>query len=121
MAVTTLPLRLLAAAAFATAAVACGLPQGGQDIGTHVEDSTTTRTIRARFADAPGVHFGDVRVFTLNGNVRLTGRVNSERERRRASRIARGADGVHAVENDIAVRPLVAPAPLELAEPLSRP
>ena len=50
------------------------------------------------------VNFGDVGVTTLNGNVRLTGRVNSERERQRAAQIAREVKGVRGVNNEIAVR-----------------
>jgi len=50
------------------------------------------------------VHVGDVGVTTLNGNVRLTGRVNSERERQRAAQIARNAKGVRSVDNEIVVR-----------------
>jgi osmotically-inducible protein OsmY len=50
------------------------------------------------------VHFGEVGVTTLYGNVRLTGRVNSERERERAAQIAHAVDGVRSVDNDVTIR-----------------
>jgi osmotically-inducible protein OsmY len=50
------------------------------------------------------VHVLDVGATTLNGNVRLTGQVNSERERQRAEQIARGVKGVRSVSNEIVLR-----------------
>ncbi|HET9868758.1 MAG TPA: BON domain-containing protein, partial [Nitrospira sp.] len=73
-------------------------------IAAYAEDSAITNNIRARFIDDPMVHFGDVGVTTLNGSVRLTGQVNSERERQRAAQIAHAVDGVRNVDNEIAIR-----------------
>jgi len=43
-------------------------------------------------------------VTALNGNVRLTGQVNSDRERQRAVEIADGVKGVCSVSNEIGIR-----------------
>jgi len=43
-------------------------------------------------------------VTTLNGNGRLTGQVNSDRERQRAVRIAQQVKGVRSVNDEIGIR-----------------
>ncbi|MCW5748513.1 MAG: BON domain-containing protein [Alphaproteobacteria bacterium] len=97
-------LRLLAALALAVPTVACTVVEGRQNVAEYVDDSTITNTIRARYIDDPGVHFGDVGVTTMNGVVHLSGRVNSWPERSRAGQIAAGVRGVKRVDNTIIVR-----------------
>ena len=104
MSLASLTIRLLTALVLAAPAGACDVFQGRQGVTEYADDSNITNSIRAKFIEDPVVHFGDVGVTTLNGNVRLTGRVNSERERQRASQIARGVKGVRSVNNDIVVR-----------------
>ena len=104
MSVASLSIRVLTALALATPVVACDVFQGKQSVAAYTDDSTITNTIRARFVDDPVVHFSEVGVTTLNGNVTLTGRVNSDRERQRATQIARAVDGVRSVNNQIAIR-----------------
>jgi len=100
----SLTIRLLTALVLAAPVGACDVFQGRQGVAEYADDSNITNSIRARFIEDPVVHFGDVGVTTLNRNVRLTGRVNSEGERQRAAQIARGVKGVRSVSNDIAVR-----------------
>jgi hyperosmotically inducible protein len=100
----SLSIRLLAALVLAAPVAACEVFEGRQSVAAYADDSTITNSIRARYLEDPMVHFGDVGVTTLNGNVRLTGRVNSERERQRAGQIAREVKGVRGVNNEIAVR-----------------
>jgi len=97
-------IRLLLALVLVTPVVACDVFQGRQNVAEYADDSVVTNNIRAKFIDDSVVHVGDVGVTTLNGNVRLTGRVNSERERQRAAQIARNAKGVRSVDNEIVVR-----------------
>ncbi|HKV15720.1 MAG TPA: BON domain-containing protein [Reyranella sp.] len=97
-------IRLVAALVLATPIAACDVFQGKQNVAEYADDSTITNSIRAKFVEDPVVHFGDVGVTTLNGNVRLTGRVNSERERQQAAQIARNVKGVRSVSNEIAIR-----------------
>ncbi len=97
-------IRLLAALTLVAPIAACDVFQGRQNVAEYVDDSTITNNIRAKYIDDPTVHFGDVGVTTLNGNVRLSGRVTSDRERQRAAQIARGVNGVRSVDNEIIVR-----------------
>jgi osmotically-inducible protein OsmY len=100
----SLTIRLLTALVLAAPVVACDVFEGRQGVSGYAEDSNITNTIRARYIEDPRVDFGDVGVTTLNGNVRLSGLVNSERERQQAAQIARGVKGVRSVDNQIAVR-----------------
>ncbi len=95
---------LLAALALTVPLAACDVIQGRQDVGEYVDDSAITNNIRAKYIEDPTVHFGDVGVTTLNGNVRLSGRVNSDRERTRAAQVAYSVKGVRSVSNEIIVR-----------------
>ncbi len=104
MSFTSLTVRMLAAVALATSVAACDVFEGKQGVAAYADDSTITNTIRARFVDDPVVHFTEVGVSTLNGNVTLTGRVNSDRERQRATQVARAVQGVRSVDNQIAIR-----------------
>ena len=100
----SLAIRLLTALVLASPVVACDVFQGKQNVTEYADDSTITNTIRARFVEDSIVHVGEVGVTTLNGNVRLTGAVNSDRERQRAAQIARNVKGVRGVSNEIAIR-----------------
>jgi hyperosmotically inducible periplasmic protein len=100
----SLTIRLLTALVLAAPVGACDVFQGRQGVAEYADDSAITNSIRAKFIEDPMVHFGDVGVTTLNGNVQLTGRVNSERERQRAAQIARDVKGVRSVKNEIVVR-----------------
>jgi osmotically-inducible protein OsmY len=104
MSLASLTIRLAIALVLAGCIAACEVFEGRQTVTAYADDSTISNSIRARFIEDPMVHFGDVGVTTQNGNVRLTGRVNSERERQRAAQIARGVKGVRSVDNEIAVR-----------------
>jgi hyperosmotically inducible protein len=95
---------LPAALAVAAAISACTVFEGRQDVAGYTNDSVITNTIRAKYVEDPVVNFGDVAVTTMNGNVRLSGRVDSASESARAGQIARSVDGVRSVDNEILVR-----------------
>ena len=97
-------IRLLTALMLVTPVGACDVFQGKQNVTEYADDATITNTIRARFVEDSVVHVLDVRATTLNGNVRLTGQVDSDRERQRAVQIARGVKGVRSVNDEIAIR-----------------
>jgi len=100
----TLTVRLVAASVLVAPVAACDIFQGKQNVTEYADDSTITNTIRARFVEDSVVHVLDVGVTTLNGNVRLTGVVNSDRERQRAVQIAQRVKGVRNVSNEIGMR-----------------
>jgi osmotically-inducible protein OsmY len=97
-------IRLLTALILAMPVGACEVFQGRQSVAQYADDSAVSNSIRAKFIEDPVVHLEDVGVTTLNGNVRLSGRVSSERERQRAAQIARNMKGVRTVDNEIVVR-----------------
>jgi osmotically-inducible protein OsmY len=99
----SLSIRLLTALVLAAPVAACEVFEGRQSVATYADDSVVSNSIRAKFVEDSVVHFGNVGVTTQNGNVRLTGRVNSERERLRAAQIARDVKGVRSVNNAIVV------------------
>jgi osmotically-inducible protein OsmY len=100
----SLTIGLLTALVLATPVGACDVFQGRQGVAEYADDSAVSYSIRAKFVEDPVVHLEDVDVTTLNGHVRLTGRVNSERERQRAAQIARSVKGVRSINNEIVVR-----------------
>ena len=100
----SLAIRLLTALALLAPVAACDVFQGKQNVTEYADDSSITNTIRARFVEDSVVHVGEIGVTTLNGNVRLTGQVNSDRERQRAVQIAYGVKGVRSVSNEIGIR-----------------
>jgi osmotically-inducible protein OsmY len=104
MSPASLAIRLLTALALTAPVVGCDVFQGKQNVTEYADDSSITNTIRARFVEDSIVHVGEIGVSTLNGNVRLTGQVNSDRERQRAVQIAYGVKGVRSVANEIGIR-----------------
>ena len=104
MSLASLTIRLLAAMVLVAPVAACDVFQGKQNVTEYADDSNITNTIRARFVEDSVVHVLDIGVTTLNGNVRLTGQANSDRERQRAVQIAQRVKGVRSVSNEIAIR-----------------
>jgi len=93
---------VLMAAVFATVLAACA--GAGQKTGQFVDDATITTKIKTAFATDKTVSAMQVSVDTNNGNVRLSGFVDSEAEKRRAEEIARNVAGVKSVTNALTVQ-----------------
>jgi hypothetical protein len=70
-----------------------------QDAG----DATITAKIKTALVAAPGVPSLQIDVNTLDGIVRLEGRVDSPQARERAEAIAQSVGGVRSVENNLDV------------------
>ena len=104
MPLALLTVRLLAASVLVAPVAACDIFQGKQNVTEYAEQLPCTNTIRGRFIEDSVVHVLDVGVTTLNGKVRLTGVVNSDRERQRAVQIAQSVKGVRNVSNEIGLR-----------------
>ena len=85
-------------------AVLAGCAGAGQKTGTFVDDSTITTKVKTAFATDKTVSAMDVRVETNNGNVRLSGFVDSAEEKRRAEEVARSVAGVKSITNAITVQ-----------------
>lgn len=85
-------------------AVLAGCAGAGEKTGQYVDDATITSKVKTAFATDKTVSAMEVSVDTNNGNVRLSGFVDSEAEKRRAEEIARSVSGVRTVTNALVVQ-----------------
>lgn len=69
--------------------------------GEQVDDAWITSKITAKFTADPAVNPFEIDVDTDQGNVRLSGMVETERQRSEAVEIARNTQGVKSVTNEI--------------------
>jgi len=92
-------------AAIAGSLAACAVARDQQTVGAYVDDAKITATIKARMAQDQEVAATAISVETLNGVTQLSGFAKSPAEKERAAQIARSAEGVRSVRNDIIVRP----------------
>lgn len=72
---------------------------------TTPNDDSITGNIIAAFAACPRVHSTEIRVYTLDGRVRLQGVVETLQESLSAETTAAEVPGVRSVENDLTVSP----------------
>ena len=102
---------LLAAMAAAFAAGGCSkspdaiaTTPAAQAVVTHVSDIDITEHVKTALHQK-GLDTGfEVKVVTLNGEVRLTGMVDSQAQVDEAVRIARAAEGAHTVRNELTIK-----------------
>jgi osmotically-inducible protein OsmY len=93
---------IIMAAVFATVLAACA--GAGQKTGQFVDDATITSKVKTAFATDKTVSAMQINVDTNKGNVRLSGFVDSEAEKRRAEEIARNVNGVKSVTNALTIQ-----------------
>lgn len=91
--------------ALTTVASGCSVMRDQQSVGSYVDDSAISNSIRMRLVESPMVSMQAIDVETLKGVVQLSGFANSQSERNEADRIARSVSGVRDVRNNIIVRP----------------
>jgi len=73
--------------------------------GAAIDDSVITTKIKSSILSDAAVRGTDISVETKNGEVTLTGSVKSSAQSDRAQKIAMNTDGVHNVQNKLAVKP----------------
>jgi hyperosmotically inducible periplasmic protein len=73
-------------------------------VKTNVTDSAITADVKAKLLADPGTKVFDIHVETNRGVVTLHGTVRSTAEKELAERLAKSADGVKAVDNDLTVK-----------------
>jgi osmotically-inducible protein OsmY len=83
----------------------CAVTRDQQTVGSYIDDSAITSSIKARFIDNKQVDASSIGVETLNGTVQLSGFAKNATEKSTAEAIARNVKGVKAVKNEIVVRP----------------
>lgn len=83
----------------------CAVMRDQESMGSFVDDSVITTTVKSRFFDDKTVDGSAVSVETLNGTVLLSGFAKNATEKRNAETIALKVRGVKSVKNDLLVRP----------------
>jgi hyperosmotically inducible protein len=91
----------LGAALAVPAAHAAG---GSETVGSYIDDSSITTSIKAKFVQDKSVDANAISVETVKGTVLLSGFAKDERERAQAELIARSVKGVQAVNNRVILR-----------------
>lgn len=94
---------LLAGATFLGAG--CSVARDQQSVGSYIDDAAITTSVKAKMAEDKTVAASSISVETLNGTVQLTGFAKSQAEKNRAGVLARDANNVKTVKNNIIVRP----------------
>jgi hypothetical protein len=78
--------------------------EGDRTAGRALDDKTITATVQHDLNREPVYKFNDVDVKTFDGVVQLSGFVNSQEQKERAGEIAKRAEGVTQVVNNITLK-----------------
>ena len=100
--------KIIATAVFAAVTVlstGCAVTRSQETVGAYIDDATITTQIKSRWVADPTVDAASFKVETLKGTVQISGFAKNAAEKVKAEQIARGVNGVVAVQNSIAVRP----------------
>lgn len=95
---------MVAAVSLVTFTTGCAGDNYSRSTGQTFDDAGTTARVKSQLLADPDVSGMDVKVDTFRGTVQLTGFVDSPAQKRRAEELARQADGVQIVKNDIMVK-----------------
>jgi osmotically-inducible protein OsmY len=77
---------------------------GQQSAGEVVDDGVVTAKVKAKLIDDPVTKAYQINVETFKGTVQLSGSVDSEEARSRATELAKNVGGVKDVKNSLQVR-----------------
>jgi hyperosmotically inducible protein len=102
---TTIASTILATTLTMLLASGCAVTRDQQSVGSYIDDSAITSSIKARFVDNKQVDASSISVETLKGVVQLSGFAKNSTEKSTAETIARNVKGVTSVRNEIVVRP----------------
>jgi osmotically-inducible protein OsmY len=81
-----------------------GSTASGPTSGANVADVDVTSNVRTALQQDASLKGMDISVVTLKGDVRLTGFVDNQAQIDSAIKIARAADGVHSIHDELAVK-----------------
>lgn len=98
-------MRLAFALAAAVPVAACTASSPTTDsTGQYVDDASITTQVKTALLDDSGLKSFDISVTTSKDIVQLSGAVNSDHVRARATEVASGVAGVRGVVNNLAVQ-----------------
>jgi len=97
---------LLAAGSLVSAVglTACSMKQPQESVGQYVDAGVTTTAIKSKILADKSLSNTTITVKTYKNTVQLSGFVNNNKQKMRAEQIARNADGVGQVENDLIIK-----------------
>lgn len=111
--VKTHPLPLLLATSFAlvmSTAAGCSrlgelaaLPPPGTSVGTVLGDKAVANEVRAVLLGNAALRGFDIAVSAVNGDVRLSGHVDTQTRIDQAIKLARSVDGVHTIHDELRI------------------
>jgi osmotically-inducible protein OsmY len=78
--------------------------EAGKELAKATDDATMTSAVKMKFARDKTVDAFDINVDTKNGNVTLTGTVNTKAEADRAIELARSVEGVKSVKSNLTLK-----------------
>ncbi|MEO3429617.1 BON domain-containing protein [Pelagibius sp. CAU 1746] len=76
----------------------------GETAGEYIDDSVISNTVRAKLIDDKDLNIFQIDVTTLKGEVQISGFVESQADKDRATQVARTVDGVKKVHNNLVVQ-----------------
>jgi len=82
----------------------CAGGANGKSTGEIIDDTAIHTKVAAALINDPVVSSRSIDVDVNRGTVTLNGAVNGDAEKQKAEDIARGVNGVHAVQNNLVVR-----------------
>jgi len=94
-----------AAAILLVTTAGCAVTRDQQSVGSYVDDSAITTSVKAKFVENTVVDAASISVETLKGTVMLSGFAKNMAEKSSAETIAMKVPGVVGVKNQIVVRP----------------
>lgn len=83
---------------------ACASTTTSESTGEFFDNSLITVKVKSKLVDDPATSFLSIKVVTYKGVVQLSGFVDSDKEKQRASELARSVEGVKDVKNDLVVK-----------------
>jgi hypothetical protein len=96
---------LLLTLALAMGVSACSVWRGQETVKEYTSDAAITTSVKTSFAKDPAVAATSIGVETMDGIVQLSGFAKTAEEKSRAEALAKQANGVKSVRNNIIVRP----------------
>lgn len=83
---------------------ACSSTPTSESTGEYIDDSAISNKVRAKLIDDKDLNLFQIDVTTFKGEVQLSGFVNSEAAKARASRVVGSVEGVKAIHNNLIVK-----------------
>jgi hyperosmotically inducible protein len=89
---------------FLFALTACSGSATSRSTGTYASDEWITAKVNTNLTGDPVTKARDINVDTFRGTVQLSGFVDSQEEKERATQLAQSVDGVKKVVNNLVVK-----------------